>query len=140
MRFLVGALSKVLNQFWKQFSNKVLYNYWFFFCVLVTILKSQKLIFHCIFKKWFDLGWVYFWRKQNVKKPNTQEYAQVLVVASQKLKSWKCCLWPPAYIKVDFFCAVTNLLLKNLRRKMVNKNSKHDHKVGKNIQKAWFFF
>ena len=36
----------------------------------------------------------YFWQEKNERKPNTQEYAQVLVVTCQKLKSEKCLLWP----------------------------------------------
>ena len=64
--FLVRTLPVVRNQFWKQFSNKVLYNYCskFFFGAFRSVFKKvKKWIFHCIFKKWFDLGRVLFLTK-----------------------------------------------------------------------------
>ena len=55
MRFLVGALAEVQNNFRKQFSNKVLYNYRsiFFWSVLVSIKKVKKWVSNCIFKNRF---------------------------------------------------------------------------------------
>ena len=53
MRFLVGALPEVQNQFWKQFSNKVLYNYCLnFFCGAFRSVfeEVQKWISHCNLK------------------------------------------------------------------------------------------
>ena len=46
MRFLVGALPDVQNQFRKQFFHKVLYN----FCSKIFLRSKKKMISHCIFK------------------------------------------------------------------------------------------
>ena len=57
--FLVRALPVVGNHFWKQISNKVLYNYYsnFFFGAFWSVFKKvKKWIFHCIFKMWFGRG------------------------------------------------------------------------------------
>ena len=44
-----------------------------------------------------DSAWVgfFFGKEKNLKKPNTLEYAQVLVVTCRKLNSDKCLLRPP---------------------------------------------
>ena len=51
MRFLVRALPEVQNQFWKQFSNKVLYNYnsKFFFRSVSVRTRKSALSLSCIF-------------------------------------------------------------------------------------------
>ena len=50
--FLVGALHKVWNQIWKQFSHKVLYNYYsnFFWALRSICNKVKKWISHYFFK------------------------------------------------------------------------------------------
>ena len=69
----------------------------FLWRVLVNFLKSQKMNFYCIFKKWFRLGRVLFLaRKKIMKKPNTLEYSQVLLVTCRKLNSDQCLLRPPS--------------------------------------------
>ena len=64
--FSVWPLSEVKNWFQKQIWNENIHNYVlnFFEEVLVNILKSQKRIFHRIFKKWFDLGMILFMTKK----------------------------------------------------------------------------
>ena len=51
MRFLVGALPELQKQFWKQFSNKVLYNYnsKFFFRSVSVRTRKPALSLSCIF-------------------------------------------------------------------------------------------
>ena len=57
--------------------------------------KKSKTGFPIAFSK-SDLTLVgfYFWRKNYLTKPDTQVYAQVLVVTCRKFKSEKCLLWP----------------------------------------------
>ena len=84
--FLVQALPMVQNQFWKRFSNKVLYNYYSKknLGFRSVFKKIKKWIFACIFKMWFA-GGLLFHPKKNLKKPNTWECAQVLVVTRMKI-------------------------------------------------------
>ena len=89
--FLVWALPVVWNHFWKQIFNKVLYNYrskFFFGAFRSVFKKSQKMNFPLYFEKVIWVGWdIFFCRNVLLKKPNTSEYAQVLVVTWVKLDS-----------------------------------------------------
>ena len=66
---------------------QVLYNYYSNFFLWSG--PFQKWCFkkesQIVFSKW-DLTW-HFWGNKNLKRPNTQKYALVLVVACRKLKS-----------------------------------------------------
>ena len=63
------------------------------------IKNKNKKIFHCIFKKWFGCGGggveKILWRKNILKKPNTPECAQVLVVTCPKPNFVAALLSPP---------------------------------------------
>ena len=77
-------------------------NSFFIKCYIISVLifffwvfrpkkwRSKKWISHCIFKKLMILVGFSFFGGKNLKKPNTLEYAQVLVVTCRKLKSEKC--------------------------------------------------
>ena len=76
-------------------------------------MALKKLIFHCIFKKWFGWGGEHFCCQHFfLKKPNTLEYAQVLVVTCPKLSSVTALLSPhPIY---DFLFLLSQLLCEFL--------------------------
>ena len=92
--FLVLALPEVQNRFQEHF---------FKLSLIYLLFKEEE-------KKWSVLcqkmafqkmesysTWVvfYFWQRKILKKPNTLECAQVLVVTCRKLYSDKCLLRPP---------------------------------------------
>ena len=73
----------------------------FFFEEFRSIFKkAKKWIFHCIFKKWFDLGRVLFFTKKWSVNPNTLEYTQVWLVACRKLKSNSARLKGPPLLRI----------------------------------------
>ena len=91
--FLVQALPEVWGQNRKQFFDKVLYNY----CLKKNCgaFWPKKWISHRILKKWFGWGGgLFFCQHFFLKKPNTLEYAQVLVVTWAKPNSVTALLSP----------------------------------------------
>ena len=99
MCFLVRALPKVRDQIQKHFFDKVLYNYCSKF-FLERFVLSKKMDFPLYFEKviWVG-GGLFFCRNFFLKKPNTPEYAQVLVVTCPKLNSVTALLSPPPYME-----------------------------------------
>ena len=108
--FLDRALPEIKNQIWKQFSDKVLYKY----CSKKNLEHFgpkndvPKMDFPLYFLKVIWLGGHILWQKIILKKPNTPEYAQVLVVACQKLNSVAALLISKYFSRVVIF--VTSLL------------------------------
>ena len=107
-----GALPKVQNYLWKQFSHKVLYNYYskFFFGAFWWVFnKIKKGISHCIFKNVFVQFWGLFSHRR-VKIWYTISYD----CPEEPEREDRCCLWYHPFMALPYSWVIIDQFVHDL--------------------------